>query len=189
MTDDEADVCGHPTAGGDGPPCQNPAGDNGRCHIQSHNPDDDRENPGRPSKFDDETARAAIDAVPEQKTKSGVERAIGVGQGTLEGWLQKDLEFVDESGERRDFSKAFRQARARVQADLVNEPLYEAPDEAPPGHRQMDGQHARYLLASSYGLTKTEKREVEDVTEGGFGGGTEIVVSGEYDPNPDDGNE
>ena len=178
MSDDA--VCGHPTQGGDGPPCQNPPGENGRCHIPSHN-DSDAENPhGRPTKFDDETAREAIDAVPEQKTKSGVERAIGVGQGTLDGWLQKDLEYVDENGDRRDFSKAFRQARAGVQADLVNGPLYEPPEEPQPGHRQMNGQHARYLLASSYGLTKTEKHQHEDVTEGDGGFGTTIVLDSEY---------
>ena len=178
MSDDE--VCGHPTQGGDGPPCQNPPGENGRCHIPSHNPGDDRENPGRPSKYDDETAREAIDAVPEQKTIKGVEAEIGLGEGTLNKWLQQDLTFVDESGEERDFFNAFRQARARVMADLVNGPLYEPPEEAPPDHRQMNGQHARYLLASSYGLTKTEKHQHEDVTEGDGGFGTTIVLDSEY---------
>jgi len=38
MSDD--DVCGHPTQGGDGPPCQHPTtddGDSDRCWIPDHN--------------------------------------------------------------------------------------------------------------------------------------------------------
>jgi len=183
---DDAETCGHPTAGGDGSPCQNPAGENGRCWIPSHNGDaadavTDAENaPGRPSKFSDEMARTAIQAVPEQKTVRGVEAELGLGEGTIRKWLQKDLTYVDEDGTRRDFFRAFRRARAGVMADLVNGPLYDPPEETPPDYQHMNGQHARYLLASSFGLTKTEKHQHEDVTDGGGGFGTKIVLDSEY---------
>jgi len=44
MTDEDTDICGVPTEGGDGPPCQNRAGENGRCWIPTHN-NPDAENP------------------------------------------------------------------------------------------------------------------------------------------------
>lgn len=62
---DETDVCGHPTDDGDGPPCQNPAGENGRCWIPSHT-DPDAENPQgrdrtRPSKQQQENIASVIE--------------------------------------------------------------------------------------------------------------------------------
>jgi len=52
MSDD--DVCGHPTQGGDGPPCQHPTtddGDNDRCWVDAHNETPTESNAtGRPRK-------------------------------------------------------------------------------------------------------------------------------------------
>ena len=177
------DECGYPTEGGDGPPCQNPAGENGRCHIPSHNPDGDTDNPGRPSKYTDERARQAIDAASDGFSKAGCARAAGVGEQTLLDWLNED-HVVD--GE--DFSEAFMRARHKGERTLVKGPLVDHGD-APGGGPEIDGQHARFLLSTSFDYQKTKKQEIEDVTEDGFGGGTEIVVTGEYDPNPDDGDE
>jgi hypothetical protein len=175
MTDDEADVCGHPTAGGDGPPCQNPPGDNGRCHIPTHN-DPDAENPqGRKFAIDESDHEDILEAASMGASKAGCARAAGVDKASL-------LRYLDAHEE---FRTAFTQARATGEQRLLKGPLWNEED-AP---REMDGQHARFLLSTSFGYKKTEKQEVEDVTEGGFGGGTEIVVTGEYDPNPDDGDE
>ena len=48
------DHCGAET--GDGGECRNPAGDNGRCWIPTHNDSDEPNPQGRPTKFDDEAA-------------------------------------------------------------------------------------------------------------------------------------
>lgn len=178
MSDDA--VCGHPTQGGDGPPCQNPPGENGRCHIPSHN-DPGAENPGRPSKYTEERAREAIDAAADGFSKAGCARAAGVGEQTLLDWLAEDHAVDGEN-----FSEAFMRARHKGERTLVKGPLVDHPD-APGGGPEVDGQHARFLLATSFDYQKTEKRELEDVTEGDGGFGTNIIVSGEYDP--DDGDE
>lgn len=46
----DSDVCGYAETTS-GEPCQNPAVENGRCWIPSHNPGPDNENPGRPTKL------------------------------------------------------------------------------------------------------------------------------------------
>jgi len=161
MTDD---VCGHPTEGGDGPPCQNPPGENGRCYIPAHNGEDKPAPQGRPSKYTDERARSAIDAASDGFSKAGCARAAGVGEQTLLDWLNEDHTVNGES-----FSEAFMRARHEGERTLVKGPLIDHPDAPGPDGPEVDGQHARFLLSTSFDYVKTEKQEVEDVTEGGFG--------------------
>jgi len=162
MTDD---TCGHPTA--DGSPCQNPPTGGDSCWIPSHG---GSANAGhRQSKFNDERAEKAKEAARQGMSKAGCARAAGVDRHTLERWLS----------EREGFRTAFMRARHEGEHRLVTEALWN--DEN--AEREIDGQHARFLLSTSFDYVKTEKTEVEDVTEDGFGSGTEIVVTGKYDPN------
>ena len=144
MTDD---VCGHPTEGGDGPPCQNPAGENGRCYIPAHNGDDADPPGGRNRALDESDHDDILDAARMGASKAGCARAAGVGEATL----QRYLDAHDA------FRSAFTRARARGEQRLLEGPLFESPE----GERDMDGQHARFLLSTSFGYQKTEKREVE----------------------------
>ena len=182
MTDDEADVCGHPTADGDGPPCQHPTTDDGdpdRCWEDAHNDaETESGDSGRDWAIDESDHETILDAASDGFSKAGCARAAGVGEASL----QRYLDAHDE------FRSAFMRARHKGERTLVRGPLVSQPD-APGGGPEIDAQHARFLLSTSFDYKKTEKQEVEDVTDGGFGGGTEIVVTGEYDPNPDDGDE
>lgn len=72
-----------------GRPCQNPAGDNGRCHIPSHNPGGDDENPGRPTKLThqrQETIAAAIERG--HSFRSACEQA-GINRDTGYRWMKQ----------------------------------------------------------------------------------------------------
>lgn len=149
------DVCGAECV--DGSECQNPAGS---CGIPSHS-DPEAENPhGRPSIFTDELAREAIDAATTRYSYAGIERAIGVGEETLNGeggWLDQDLTFEDADGNERNFSRALERARGDGEEELIQGGLYDD---------EMDTSMAKFLLATSYGHKKTEAREVT-----GDGGG------------------
>jgi len=163
-------VCGADTA--DGTPCQHPAGENGRCWIPQHNPDgegNDDAAPGRPSDFTEDRAHDAIDAAELGMSKSGSARAAGVPVSTLHDWIERGTHTVD--GE--NFSEAFARARARGERRLVEGAMFEERD-AP---RQMDGQHARFLLSTSFDYVKTEKREVEHAGEDG--GPVEFTINRE----------
>ena len=156
MTDD---VCGHPTEGGDGPPCQNPAGENGRCHIPSHN-DPDAENPqGSRSTFTDEDARIAIMAARKGKSERGIERQVGVSKNTIfgdDGWLYQDHRFTDENGNVVDFFTALMRARSDGEDEWIEEGRGE----------DGDASFAKFMLATSYDYKKTEKQEVEHSGDG-----------------------
>ena len=160
MTDDEADVCGHPTAGGDGPPCQHPTTDDGdpdRCWEDAHNDaETESGDSGRDFAIDEADHGDILDAARMGASKAGCARAAGVDKASL-------LRYLDAHDE---FRTAFTQARAKGEQRLLKGPLWNEED-AP---REMDGQHARFLLSTSFDYKKTEKQEVEDVTEGGFGG-------------------
>jgi len=169
MTDD---VCGHPTEGGDGPPCQNPAGENGRCWIPSHT-DPDAENPqGRDFAIKEADHETILSAARDGFSKAGCARAAGVGEASLQRYLDAH----------DDFRSAFMRARHDGERTLLKGPLVEREDE----RESIDGQHARFLLSTSFDYQKTEKRELADVTEGEGGFGTNIIVSGEYDPEDGD---
>lgn len=148
MSDDT--ICGADTTGTDSP-CQNPAGDNGRCWIPSHQPKSetaaDSDGRGRPSKYSEERAAAAIAAAETGKSKAGCARAAGVAKSTLHDWLDAGHTFEDE-----DFRNAFRRARAQGESELITGGLYD--DET-------DSSMAKFLLASSFDYQKSERREVD----------------------------
>ena len=148
MTDE--DVCGAPTTGDK--PCQNPVTEGNSCWIESHGGDVDGH--GRPSAFTDELARTAVAAAEKGKSESGVEREVGVGERTIfgpDGWVDQELTFVDEDGTERDFSRALRRARARGEDEWIDEGRGD----------DGDSSFAKFMLSTSYGYIKTEKREVE----------------------------
>jgi len=160
---DDADKCNHPLP--DGGTCDNPATDGDTCWIPSHG--GDAENGHRPTKFTQEKADRAKDAARKGMSKAGCARSVGVDKATLQRWLDKH----------DGFRNAFTRARSEGEEKLVTGPLYDREDEP-----DMDGQHARFLLSTSFEYVKTEKQEVEDVSEGENGFGTNIIVSGEYAP-------
>lgn len=136
-------VCGS-TDTATGEPCQRPMGwgtdsDLGPCR--------DHRGPGRPSSFTRADARTVLAAARAGKSKAGCARAAGIGEATLARWLDADPPMGNGEG----FHTAFRKARAEAEALLVRGPL-ERPDE-------VDGQMARFLLATSFGYRKTERTE------------------------------
>lgn len=134
---DPDDVCGAECV--DGTPCQNPAES---CSIPSHS-DPDAENPdGRPSKFDTEREQAVIEAAQQGKSKAGCARAAGVGEATLQRWLDAHDEF----------RSAFARARAKGESELIDGGLYN-PD--------VDSSFAKFMLASSFDYKKTERVEAD----------------------------
>ena len=165
MTDD--DICGAETASTD-EPCQHPAGS---CPVTSHSEDVEENPQGRPSKFSDERAQAAIEAAREGLSKAGCERAAGIGDGTLNNWLEANPTFTTEEGETRQFFRAFRRARRAGESELVRGGLYDD---------DVDSSMAKFLLASSFDYKKTEQREVT----GEDGGPVEVTFSEEIVETP-----
>ena len=130
-----SDQCGYPTGDGDGEPCQNPAGENGRCWIPSHN-DADAENPhGRPSElkeyWDDIMAGAR-----QGMTLKGCARLAGVDESTLHRWKK----------EHDDFSKSLKRARAHGELQHL---------------QSVNDTGSRFILERSFGYVKTENRNVD----------------------------
>jgi transposase-like protein len=154
-----SDKCDHPTEGGDGPPCQHPVTDDGdpdRCWLPQHNDaDTNNPQPGRPSEYTEDKARAAIEAARQSKSKAGCARAAGIDNTTLDYWLTECEHTVSdpESGQQRDFSQAFADARKDGETVLVQGGLR---------NDNVDTSMAKFLLSTSYGYVKTEKREVEN---------------------------
>lgn len=134
-----------------GQPCRHPAGS---CPVPTHTEAaPDGGNPqGRPSKFTDERARDAIEAARESKSEAGCARAAGVSHTTIQNWQERDPTFTDEDGKQRSFLAAFTRARADGESMLIEGGLRE---------EDVDSSMAKFLLASSYGYQKSEKREVE----------------------------
>ena len=149
---------------GNGQPCENPVKyADGKCGIHT---DVTATEQGRPTKFTDERARAAIQAAKEGKSKAGCERAAGVGDKTIDGWLEQGYRFEDEDGFEDSFSRAFRRARAQGETRLIGGGLHD---------EETDSSMARFLLSTSFDYVKTERREVT----GGGGGPVEITFSEE----------
>lgn len=164
------ETCGAETAAGT--PCQHPTtetGDSDRCWIDSHNDASTGVKTGRDFAIEESDHDDILDAARMGASKAGCARAAGVDKASL-------LRYLDAH---EDFRTAFTQARAEGEQRLIRMPLFEDPD---PNAREMDGQHARFLLSTSFDYQKTEKKELEDVTEGSDGFGTNIIFSGEYDP-------
>lgn len=158
------DVCGADTTGDT--PCRNPTtedGDPGRCWIPSHN-DPDAENPsGREFTLGEDDHADILEAARSGMSKGGCARAAGVSRSQL-------TRYVDAHPE---FRSAFTQARAEGERELVRGALFREAD----ADREMDGQHARFLLSTSFDYVKTEKKEVEH--SGDDGGPVELSLTRE----------
>lgn len=145
MTDNNTDICGHPTEGGDGPPCQHPATDGDSCWIDSHGGHADPG--GRDWAIDADDHETILTAAREGLSKAGCARAAGVDEKSLARYLDAD--------EHDEFRRAFMRARHAGERRLATGPLVDRE-----GEPDMDGQHARFLLSTSFGYQKTEEREI-----------------------------
>jgi len=135
------DTCGHETA--DGTPCQNPATDGGSCWIPAHG--GNVEDHGRDFAISESDHDDLLTAARDGFSKAGCARAVGVTIQSLERYL--DAHDV--------FRKAFTRARHEGERTLVRGPLVD--DESTP---DIDGQHARFLLSTSFDYIKTERTEL-----------------------------
>lgn len=158
MTED-TEVCGHPTEGGDGPPCQNPATEDGHCWLDAHGGDTEV---GRDFSLSEEDHDTILQAARDGMSKAGCARAAGVSDTELQRYLDAH----------DDFRGAFTRARHEGERKLVKGPLYNEEDAI----REMDGQHARFLLSTSFDYSKTEKKELE---HSGEVDGFEFTISGD----------
>jgi len=158
MSDDaETDICGYETAAGT--PCQNPVTDGDSCWLRQHG--GDAKPSGRPSALDESDHETILDAAESGLSKAGCARAAGVDEATLRRYLDRNDEF------RRAFARARKVGETRlVQGGLLDD--------------EVDTSMAKFLLSTSFEYVKTEKRELEDVTEGDGGFGTTVVLDSEY---------
>lgn len=122
---------------------------------------------GRPDKFTDDRVKDAIEAAKDGFSKAGCARAAGVVPSTLNNWLNANPDYGDG-----EFLEAFTRARHQGEKQLVTEPLYTEDADGPTNRPEMDGQHARFLLSTSFDYKKTEKQEVEH--SGGLDNTTEL---------------
>lgn len=84
----EDDVCGYEDTT-TGNPCEQPAGENGRCHIPSHNPGPDNDNPGRPSKLSKDIVDQVTRHIAEGKSDAEAFRKASLHPSTKGNWLQR----------------------------------------------------------------------------------------------------
>jgi len=149
MSDD--DVCGYETAAGT--PCQHPTTDDGdpdRCWVSAHNDaPTESGDPGRKWSIDESDHDAILDAARSGLSKAGCARAAGVEQSSLHRYLKAHDEFRN----------TFARARARGEQVLAESGLHD-PD--------VDSSMAKFLLSTSFGYVKTERKEVDaDVNQSG----------------------
>jgi hypothetical protein len=144
MSDDECGV-----EQGNGELCDNPVKyADGKCGVHTDVTDS---SPGRPTKFNDKRAQLAIEAALEGKSVAGCERAAGVGQKTIGGWLEQNHTFETDEGLIADFSQAFAQARAKGESRCIKNARRE----------DGDASFEKFMLASSYDYKKTERVEAD----------------------------
>lgn len=153
------DTCGHPTA--NGTPCELPASaSDGRCHH--HTEADERANGGREWAINESDHEDILSAARDGFSKAGCARAAGVGEASLQRYLDAH----------EDFRSAFMRARHEGERTLIKGPLVDRPD-APGDGPDINGQHARFLLSTSFDYVKTEKRELENTGDDPLG---EVVI-------------
>jgi len=139
------DRCGHPTADGD--PCELPASkEDGKCHHHTGN-EAERANGGREWAIDQDDHEEILEGARMGMSKAGCARLAGVDEASL-------LRYLDAHP---NFRNAFARARARGERRLITGPLMD--DEDSP---DMDGQHARFLLSTSFDYVETERHELEN---------------------------
>lgn len=162
----DQDICGYEDTT-TGQPCRHPAGS---CPVTSHaEAAPDGGNPqGRPSKFTDDRAQAAIEAAELGKSIRGCERAAGVSHGTIDNWLDRNPRFETADGDERQFFSSFRRARGVGETTCIENGRSE----------DGDASFEKFLLASSFDYKKTEKRELT----GDEGGAIEVSIGGDDGP-------
>jgi len=138
------DICGAETA--DGTPCQHPATNDNSCWIDSHGGDTAV---GRDFRIGPDDHEDILQAAREGMSKAGCARAAGVSKQNLQRYLDAD--------ENTEFRDAFLRARHVGERKLIRAPLQNDPADPV----EIDGQHARFLLSTSFDYVKTERRELE----------------------------
>ena len=129
--------------------------------------DDDGATKGRDFALDEGDHDTLIEAAETKKSKRGCARSAGVSHTALQRYLDAH----------DDFRASFKQARGRGETELIEGGLHD---------EDVDTSMAKFILASSYGYKKAEKREVEGSMEhtGEGGGPMEVTVRRErYDPD------
>jgi len=127
MTDE--DICGVTT--GDGSPCQNPAGDNGFCHIPSHNPGDGNDNPaGRDTELTHEIQERIAASLEAGVPVKHAAPMHGIGESTFYDWMRRG-EKQDE-GIFSEFSERVSRAREQGKADLISDAVRAAKENNDP---------------------------------------------------------
>lgn len=167
MTDD--DICGYEGTH-DETPCENPpSGDNGRCHIRTHNaaadggdPENVENRAGPPEKLP-EVRDDILQAAREGASKNGCARAAGIHKSTFYEWINPDSDHYHE-----EFHREFLQARWQGERRFI-----ENADD-------VDARHAQFMLERSFGYTKTETVEHEGDALG------DVVVSFSEDDTDDE---
>ncbi len=155
---DDVEICGHDTAGGT--PCELPASyPDRRCYHHTETADVD--SGGRPYVIDESDHDAILDAARTGMSKAGCARAAGASLTSLRRYLESH----------EDFRRSFARARAEGEHRLAHDGLLDS---------EVDTSMAKFLLSTSFDYVKTEKKELEDVTEGSDGFGTTIVLDSEY---------
>jgi len=139
---DDSEICGYETA--KGTPCQNPATEDGHCWLKAHGGDVQN---GRDFEIGESDHDDILEAARMGASKAGCARAAGVEPPSLNRYLDSHA----------DFRSAFTRARAKGEQRLLSGPLWNEDG----AEREMDGQHARFLLSTSFDYSKTEKKEVD----------------------------
>ena len=162
------DICGS-TNTGTGEPCRNPPG----CSIPTHNGmPDGGTNRGRPTKFNNERARAAIEAAREIGAVRSAARAAGVSHPTMLEWVaDEDKTYIDEDGTEREFVEAFRRSQYERELELRTA-----------DHGEIEASMAKFWLDRALGHRKKENLELS----GSGGGAMEVIINRE---RYDDGSE
>lgn len=158
--------CGAETTTGS--PCQNPAGDNGRCWVPGHNPDDDEENPhGRPPAIDEENREAVYGAARLGMKIKHQAAAAGVSPDTLRRHACC-LETLREPELTTDDPCDFCRGYARAHSEGAQEVLQDCRPE--------------FVASATFGYSETSEREVQHTGAGG--GPIEVQFSEEVVETP-----
>jgi len=160
---EDVEQCGH--IKNDGEPCTyTPKYDDGKCGVHSELNDD---GPGRPFALTEDDHEDILEAARMGASKAGCARAAGVDKASLLRYLNTHTQF----------RMAFTQARAKGEQRLLSGPLMQDKN----AERQMDGQHARFLLSTSFDYIKTEKRELTGEDGGAIEVSSDVVTVTESD--------
>jgi hypothetical protein len=103
--------------------------------------------PGREWAIDEADHDDILEGARMGMSKSGCARLAGTNRESLRRYLDAHP----------DFRAEFARARARGEQRLISGPLVD--DEDTP---DMDGQHARFLLSTSFDYVETERHELEN---------------------------